>query len=77
MPRLRRPNPPAEQIRQLRIKEIEPVDRWRDPYILAVLVGMAQSQAEAVYSGRDGSVESPENIVYKVRRLILIKDCCS
>ncbi|KAF5022480.1 hypothetical protein F66182_5452 [Fusarium sp. NRRL 66182] len=46
LPKPRRPNPPAELLREMRLKKLEPSDPWRDPYILAVLVGMAQSQAE-------------------------------
>jgi hypothetical protein len=45
-PRPRRSNPPAELLRKLRLKQLEPEDRFRDPYILAVLIGLAQSQAE-------------------------------
>jgi hypothetical protein len=45
-PRPRRPNPPAELLRKMRLKQLEPKDQWRDPYILAVLIGLAQSQAE-------------------------------
>ncbi|KAJ4221595.1 hypothetical protein NW759_006841 [Fusarium solani] len=47
LPRPRRPNPPAELIRKLRLKQLEPSDPWCDPYILAVLVGLAQSQAQS------------------------------
>ncbi|KAL3602322.1 hypothetical protein FPOAC2_06626 [Fusarium poae] len=45
-PRPRRSNPPAEMLRKMRLKLLEPEDQWRDPYILAVLIGLAQSQAE-------------------------------
>lgn len=45
-PRPRRANPPAESLRKMRIKQLEPEDQWREPYILAVLIGLAQSQAE-------------------------------
>ncbi|KAM0433330.1 hypothetical protein ACHAPT_004206 [Fusarium lateritium] len=47
LPRPRRPNPPAEFIRKLRLKQLEPSDPWHDPYILAVLVGLAQSQSQS------------------------------
>ncbi|KAF4459373.1 hypothetical protein FALBO_13872 [Fusarium albosuccineum] len=50
LPRPRRVNPPAELLQRLRLRRLEPSDPWRDPYILAVLVGMAQSQAQSLYS---------------------------
>ncbi|RSL92318.1 hypothetical protein CEP52_013876 [Fusarium oligoseptatum] len=46
LPRPRRPNPPAELIRKMRLKQLEPSDPWCDPYILAVLIGLAQSQSQ-------------------------------
>ncbi|KAM0343407.1 hypothetical protein ACHAPU_008588 [Fusarium lateritium] len=46
LPKPRRPNPPAEMLREMRLKQIQPANQWHDPYIFAALVGLAQSQAE-------------------------------
>lgn len=52
MPRPRRrqqlPNVPVAAARQLQLKHLEPADPCRDPYILVVLLGLAQAQAETV-----------------------------
>ncbi|CVL10639.1 uncharacterized protein FPRO_13342 [Fusarium proliferatum ET1] len=46
LPNRLRHDPAAKWLRELRVKKIEPQDQWRDPYILCVLLGLAQSQAE-------------------------------
>ncbi|KAF7543475.1 hypothetical protein G7Z17_g10714 [Cylindrodendrum hubeiense] len=59
MPRPRRrqhvPNVPVAAARQLQLKHLEPADPCRDPYILAVLLGLAQAQAEAASLSSDDS----------------------
>ncbi|KAF4968785.1 hypothetical protein FSARC_3914 [Fusarium sarcochroum] len=62
LPKPRRPNPPAELLREMRLKQLEPSDHWRDPYVLAVLVGLAQSQAEEKHSPK---YPFPENHIFK------------
>ncbi|KAF9767329.1 hypothetical protein IL306_000119 [Fusarium sp. DS 682] len=46
LPRALQGNAPAEWVRDIRINQLEPADQWHEPYILGVLVGLAQSQAE-------------------------------
>ncbi|KAH7472887.1 hypothetical protein FOMA001_g12119 [Fusarium oxysporum f. sp. matthiolae] len=46
LPNRLRHDPAAKWLRELRVRKIEPQDQWRDPYILCVLLGLAQSQAE-------------------------------
>lgn len=61
LPRPRRPNPPAELIRKMRLKQLEPSDPWCDPYILAVLLGLAQSQLQSQSLEKDsGSRGRPD-----------------
>ncbi|KAF4973831.1 hypothetical protein FZEAL_9210 [Fusarium zealandicum] len=66
LPRPRRPNPPAEEIRRLRLKQIVPSDPRRDPYIVGVLLGLAQSQAESLLSKMSGSEGIESDHVFKV-----------
>ncbi|KAF4435738.1 hypothetical protein F53441_13442 [Fusarium austroafricanum] len=62
LPRPRRHNPPAELVRELKLKQIQPADQWRDPYLLAVLIGLAQSQAEGK---RDPKYPFAEDHIFK------------
>ncbi|KAM5358383.1 hypothetical protein ACJZ2D_015336 [Fusarium nematophilum] len=61
LPRPRRPNPPAEELRRLRLKKLEPSDPWRDPYIVVVLLGLAQSQLESASKREDSSSVASQN----------------
>ncbi|KAI5462838.1 hypothetical protein BGZ63DRAFT_379825 [Mariannaea sp. PMI_226] len=52
-------NIPVETMRKLQLKHLEPVDPRRDPYILAVLLGMAQAQAEENATRSAGTDSGP------------------
>ncbi|KAH7127563.1 hypothetical protein EDB81DRAFT_144979 [Dactylonectria macrodidyma] len=70
LPRPRRrqqlPNLPVAATRRLQLKHLEPTDPCRDPYILAVLLGLAQAQAEASSLIESGSANAWEGREYKV-----------
>ncbi|KAH6880069.1 hypothetical protein B0T10DRAFT_495781 [Thelonectria olida] len=57
-------NVPVAEMRQLQLKHLDPADHNRDPYILAVLIGLAQEQAWLVHdtsNGEDDATAKPEN----------------
>jgi hypothetical protein len=55
-------NVPVAEMRQLQLKHLNPADPSRDPYILAVLVGLAQEQAWVVHDTSEEE-EAEENEV--------------
>lgn len=70
MPRPRRrqqlPNVPVAAARQLQLKHLEPADPCRDPYILVVLLGLAQAQAETVAVSSSSSKTDRTRHEYRV-----------
>lgn len=42
-------NKPGDRIRALQLKHLQPPDLKKDPYILAVLIGLCQDQAKAYH----------------------------
>ena len=65
--RNRRFNEPVETLRQRRLAHIEPSNHYQDPYIFAVLIGLAQSQAKVDHSHNDMNGHRKDR-VYQVSR---------
>ncbi|KAH7131501.1 hypothetical protein B0J13DRAFT_105320 [Dactylonectria estremocensis] len=64
--RQRLPNLPVAAARLLQLKHLEPADPCRDPYILAVLLGLAQAQAELSSLAESGSNNAWKRREYRV-----------
>lgn len=69
----KRVNAPAYEIRQRRLRNIQPTNEAEDPYVAAVLIALAQEQqrqrAEAAEKNEGASRKSPNN--FKVHALAL------
>lgn len=62
MRRGRQPNEAVDTLRKRRLDLIEPSNHYQDPYILAVLIGLAQSQAKAEDSCKQSKDHSNDRI---------------
>jgi hypothetical protein len=65
----RRSNSPVTRLRRLKLEHVQPADPLRDPYVVAVLIAMAQAQRAYLLEKDLGFVES-EDAVYPVRHPI-------
>lgn len=78
MRRGRQPNEAVDTLRKRRLDLIEPSNHYQDPYILAVLIGLAQSQAKAEDSCKHSNGHSNDRI-YQVscfqRKIIWLMFC--
>ncbi|CAM1507478.1 Fc.00g071190.m01.CDS01 [Cosmosporella sp. VM-42] len=78
MPRSNRPgHQPWTRVRDIRLKRITPSDRYQDPLIAAVLIGLAQSQAAVKLSEYDNSKYCPKDLesrIYRVCALLVDDD---